>query len=227
MSDDLKAFADRAVSQFGIPFGEPVDDEPRATDEFETDPEDAPVASTDADDADDDDEEEVGDEEARDFYDSLSPEDRERATADLDFRQEAWDRWEAERAEQDDDDQDDDAGSPEDGEDFVPSNAREVVEWAAANEDGLLGVGWDSVDEFLITAASDARWWLETASNMGWSPDVRPGERDLPARLGMSVIAASIPGARVVRDPLQSMFSKEQRSSVTRAGRGSVTPRKP
>lgn len=87
----------------------------------------------------------------------------------------------------------------------TPQTGAEVVSWALENDAELRAEGWDSAQDFLVTAASDARWWLETATLMGWPPEARPQQRDLPAEMVMGAIAAGIPGARLMRDPLHRM----------------------
>lgn len=102
-------------------------------------------------------------------------------------------------------DEDDEEEAEDEDDDWIPQTGGEVVTWAFENEADLRAGGWESAEEFLVLAASDARWWIETATFMGWPPETRPQQRDLPAEMAMGVIAASVPGARLVEDPLHRM----------------------
>lgn len=87
----------------------------------------------------------------------------------------------------------------------LPSTGADVVAWALENDAELVENGWaGGASEFLVLAASDARLWLATAETMGWPPESRPQDRDLPRGLAMASVAAQIPGARVLgTDPVQ------------------------
>lgn len=122
---------------------------------------------------------EVSDKEAEAFYGALSAADRERALVDAE--------------EESDEAEDDEESGPID----VPTSGAELVQMAYEREQELLASGWESVDDFLVLAASDARWWMEAADAMGWPPEARPGSRDLPPHLSMAVIAAGVPGAKL------------------------------
>lgn len=112
-------------------------------------------------------------------------------------------------------DEDDDVDPAEpDGGSGDPDHVRtgaDVVAMAFAREDELRANGWDGAAEFLLHAASDAHWWMEAARDMGVPAEARPQQQDLEAvGLGIHAIAAGIPGARIVSDPL---FSRRPRSA--------------
>lgn len=146
--------------------------------------------------------EEVDDEEAAAFYGALSDTDRERALVDADYRQQLYDEWAG--GDDDDDEEESDAeaedeeeGHEEPGPIDIPTSGADRVQMAYEREKQLLANGWESVDDFLVLAASDARWWMEAADAMGWPREARPGSRDLPQHLAMAVIAAGVPGAKL------------------------------
>jgi hypothetical protein len=162
--------------------------------------------------------EEATPKEAAAFWGSMSAEDRERAENDGQFAALLWEQWQA-QADDGDDESDTAEGDPTD---FVPQSANELVAWAAANEAGLRAEGWTDAGEFLTVAATDPRWWAETARMMSWSPAIRPDTRDLPEGLQLATTAAGVnrlfaedrareghplpddvEGARVVADPFR------------------------
>lgn len=142
---------------------------------------------------------EVSDKEAEAFYGALSAADRERALVDADYRQQLYDEWAG--GDDDDDEDEDEEPDAEDDEEAgpidVPTSGADFVQMAYEREKQLLANGWESVDDFLVLAASDARWWMEAADAMGWPREARPGSRDLPQHLAMAVIAAGVPGAKL------------------------------
>lgn len=140
---------------------------------------------------------EVSDKEAEAFYGALSAADRERALVDEDYRQRLYDEWAGGDDDEDEESDAEDEGDEEPGPIGVPTSGADVVQMAYEREDELLANGWESVDDFLVLAASDARWWIEAADAMGWPPEARPGSRDLPPHLSMAVIAAGVPGAKL------------------------------
>jgi hypothetical protein len=205
--NDLEDFTDGAARGMGFettddprrhrPVAELVDD--AATDD---------TADEAADDAEEGAESEEADTEldrlSEDFWSSLGDEDVAAAERSETVRDALWTAWLADQGIEFADEDDDDGDTDEDdgAVDEVPTSGAQLVALAYDREDVLIDLGWESVEQFLTLAASDGRWWAEAASDMGWPLEARPGERDLSPNLAAAVIAAGVPGAKLVVDHL-------------------------
>jgi hypothetical protein len=165
---------------------------------------------------------EADDPEAVEFYSSMTPEQRERAEGDEEYRDQLWAEWNADADEDsedsadagDDDEVDEDVAAEVDfaDDDFVPRNAQDLIRWANARDASLEADGWEGgAQGFVAYVASDAKYWLDLARDYGWPADARPLARDLPDDMQLRVAAQSLnvawggDGARVIPDPLRRL----------------------
>ena len=179
---DLEDFVAGATAQMG--FGKPgPESEPEPVEELDEEIEQ--------------DEVEIDDPEyealAAAFWQSLGPKDRAAAEGSERVRALLWESFVASEGDGDD----------EEAADFAPQSPADVVRWATANEAALRAAGWEDAAHFLVTAAADSHWWVDTAMLMGWDASIRPTSDMLSRDLSGRVTEASIPGARALdHDPM-------------------------
>lgn len=197
---DLKDFTDATARTFGFQ----TTDDPRRLRTAEQIAEDEAASYADVDDELEPTEDDDEDPRAAAFLDSLSTADRAAAERSPTVRDGLWAAWVADQAAAGAGDDDEDADPDND----VPQTPAEFVAYAYGRESEILKAGWESVDAFLIHCASDVRWWLAEAVEQGWPVEARPGERDLPPSLAMRVVAAGVPGAKIVPDRLHRPLNR-------------------